>query len=587
MVNQIFAEISVLIAITAVVSIIVRILKQPLIVGYIITGILVGPAVLNLINEPQTIEILGKFGIVLLLFIIGLSLNVKTIKELGRSLLITGISQVILSSVIIFMIVKGFGFETIPAIYISIGLSLSSTIVILKLFSDNKEQNRLHGKIATGILLVQDVIATFVLLMATASTNGGMDFTDIFLLIVKGILLVFLLLFVSRIIIRPMVAFFERSQELLFLSTIAWGLGTAALFLSLGFSLEVGALFAGIAIASMPYAQDVSSRLRPLRDFFIVIFFVSLGAGLEIKSVDTIWLIAIILCVFVTIFKPIIVMSILGILGYKKKTSFKAAIAMGQVSEFSLIFILMGLANKQLSHEVVTLVMMVALITFAISSYQIIYSDNLYKFFEKRLKFFEKEKTNSNHIKFEKYDAIIFGYRKGGIEFARAFSKMNLKYLIIDHNPDVIDEMARQGYDYMYGDVTSYDLLEEINFDNVKSVVSTITDQATTEFIVSNVVKYNSRTLIICSADSANEASKLYEVGATYVMMPHTIGTEKISGFIAKHGLKKSEFKTYRDKHLIYIANSIEKSPEKVSRGMGHVVIDKMSDFVKIPKITK
>ncbi len=587
MVNQIFAEISILIFIAAIVAIIMRILRQPLIIGYIVTGILVGPAVLNLINESQTIDILGKFGIVLLLFIVGLELNVGTIKKLSKASLTTGLCQVILSTAIVFFAARGFGFDVVPSLYISIGLSLSSTIVILKLFSDKKEQHRLHGKIAIGILLVQDVIATFALLASTASANGAMDFADILWLIIKGIALVAFILLFSKLVIKPLAAFFERSQELLFLSAIAWGLGVAALFLWLGFSLEVGALFAGVSIASMPYARDVSSRLRPLRDFFIVVFFISLGAGLEINNIGSAWLPVMVFSGFVIIFKPLIVMTVLGILGYKKKTAFKTAISMGQVSEFSLIFVLMGIANNQISHEAVTLVTMVALITFATSSYQIIYSDKLYKFLEKHLSFFERKKLNSNDLHDEKYNAIIFGYKKGGLEFVRAFTKINVKYLIIDHDPSTIEEVSRRGYDFMYGDATSFDLLEEIDFSKVKSVISTITDQETTEFLVSNVSKINPRILIICSADSALAAVKLYDMGATYVMMPHTIGTEKISNFITKHGLKKSEFKTYRDKHMTYISNSVTKSTHDRPRKVGRAVINKMSGIVGLKKKSK
>ena len=242
-----------------------------------------------------------------------------------------------------------------------------------------------------------------------------------------------------------------------------------------------------------------------------------------------------------------------------------------------MIFVLLGASNNQLSHSGVALVTIVALITFALSSYQIIYSDGLYKRLEKYLSIFERKKTNPDHKPGEHYEGIIFGYKKGGKEFARSFSKLHIKYLIVDHDPDTIDEVSRQGHDYLYGDATSLDLLEDTDIDRVKSVVSTITDQETTEFIVHHVVNINPRALIICSADSAPNAAKLYELGATYVMMPHTIGTEKISNFIAHHGLNKSEFKAFREKHLAYIANSLDELPEKRHQRLGHIVMEKMS----------
>ncbi len=581
MVNQVFVEISILIAIAAAISVFMRILRQPLIIGYILSGILVGPAVFNLINNTNTIEMLGKFGIVLLLFIVGLGLNPKTIKELGKASFITGVGEVIIATLVGFIIVRCFGFDIVSSVYISLGLALSSTIVILKLLSDKKEQNRLHGRITIGFLLVQDIIATIALLVSAASAKGGLEPLDVILLIGKGSLLMLAIYVVSLYVLKPLSSFLSRSQELLFLFALAWGLGIAMLFFKLGFSLEVGALFAGVSLASMAYSQDIASRLRPLRDFFIVVFFVSLGASLEIGFIGQLWWQAGLLSTFVLVGNPIIVMSILGMLGYKKRTSFKTAIAVGQVSEFSLILVLLGASNNQLSHSGVALVTIVALITFALSSYQIIYSDKIYKFLEKYLSLFERKKTNPDHNHNEHYGGIIFGYKKGGLEFARSFSKLHIKCLIIDHDPDVIDEVSRLGYDHLYGDVTSLDLLEDVNVSTVKSVISTITDQDTTEFIVRYVVSVNPRALIICSADSALNAVRLYELGATYVMMPHTIGTEKISNFIAKHGLAKSEFKTFRDKHLIYINNSIDEIPEKKHRRLGRLVIEKMSGIAK------
>lgn len=584
MVNQIFVEISILIAIAAIVAVIMRILKQPVIIGYILTGVLVGPSLLGFIHDPNTIEILGKFGIVLLLFIIGLELNPKTIKDLGKTSFIAGFGQVAVATLLGFFLVRGFGFDIVPAVYISLGLALSSTIVILKLLSDKKEQNRLHGKIAIGFLLVQDIIATFALLISAASANGGLDPVSMVWLIAKGVVLSLVIFIASAYIIKPLSSFFSRSQELLFLFALAWGLGIAALFFKFGFSLEIGALFAGVSLASMPYAQDIGSRMRPLRDFFVVIFFISLGAGLELGSIGSLWWQALILSAFVLVFNPMILLIILNLLGYKKKTSFKAAITIGQVSEFSLIFVLLGASNGQISHTGVALVTMVALVTFALSSYQITYSEILYKYFEKYLAIFERKVTKPEHNSVGHYDAIIFGYKKGGLQFAKSFEKIKVKHLIVDYDPDSIEDMSKKGRNFLYGDVTSLDLLEEIGIDCAKSVISTITDEKTTEFIVQHAVKVNPKAVLICSADSALSASRLYEMGATYVMMPHTIGTEKISNFISKHGFNKGDFKTFRDKHLVYLASSIDEFPEKRNQKLGHMVIEKVSGLVKRSK---
>ena len=209
------------------------------------------------------------------------------------------------------------------------------------MLTDKKEQNKLYGKIAIGFLLVQDVVATFALVIASASGQGELNAQEVLLLAAKGIGLVALTLVVSSQVVRRLSTFLARSQELLFLFAIAWGFGIGTLFYEAGFSLEVGALLAGVALASMPYAQEIGSRLRPLRDFFIVVFFIALGAKLNIDNLSGIIWQAVGLSAFVLIGNPIIVMTIMGVLGYKRKTSFNAGLAVAQISEFSLIFMLL------------------------------------------------------------------------------------------------------------------------------------------------------------------------------------------------------------------------------------------------------
>jgi Kef-type K+ transport system membrane component KefB/Trk K+ transport system NAD-binding subunit len=579
MVTDIFFEISLLIVFAALVAMVMRKLRQPLIIGHIFTGIIVGPALLDLIDDPHTIEILGKFGIALLLFIVGLGLNPRVIKELGKVSLVTGVGQVLFTSLIGFAILKLLNFSVSTSVFLAIGLSFSSTIVILKLLSDKKEQNSLHGRISIGFLLVQDIIATFALVIAAATSTGGLSISDIGYLLVKGILVGVGIFLVTRYIVRPMGGFLTKSQELLFLFSLAWGFGIGALFLKLGFSLEVGALFAGVALAPMHYAQDVSSRLRPLRDFFTVVFFIALGASLQLAEIGNVWWQAILLSAFVLIGNPIIVMVLLGILGYTKKTSFQVSLAVAQVSEFSLIFVLLGQQNGQVSDAGLTLITAVALITFALSSYMIIYSEKLYKFFDVYLNIFERSCAHRKRETRVSYEAIIFGFKKGGAEFARSFSHQKKSFMVVDYDPDVIDEIGKRGYDYLYGDASDPELLEESGITNTKSIISTITDQDTTEFIVENTIRYNPKAIIICSADTAHHAKRLYELGATYVMMPHSIGTEKISNFISKHGFKKSEFKTFRDKHLLYLASYIDELPDKHNIKIGKAVIEKIAEL--------
>lgn len=530
-----------------------RLLRQPLIIGYILTGILVGPAALGLIHSEDAVEVLGKFGIVLLLFIVGLGLNPRFIRELGKVAFIAGVGQMLFSTTAGFFLIRAMGFDATTALYLSVALAFSSTIIILKLFTDKKEQNKLHGRIAIGFLLVQDLFATVALVLATAAGNGqGMETGQLLELLGKGAAVGLGLLVLTFFVVRRATNFLASSQETLFIFSVAWGFGAAALFYKIGLSLEVGALFGGVALASMPYAADVSAKLRPLRDFFIVAFFIALGAGLELTHIGGQWGSAILLSLFVLVGKPLVVMVIMGMLGYTKKVSFKVALAVAQISEFSLILLLIGVQNGQLSDDAMALATLVALITFALSSYLIIYSDKLYDWTERYLTLFERRKVKYEQEHGEQFEAVLLGYRKGGHEFARLLRRMKKKYVVIDYDPEVINELERTGKDYLYGDAMDADLLEEAGVEHAKIIIITITNEETVEFVLTKLQALNPDAAVICVADTLEAAARFYSLGASYVMVLHSLSSKYLSDILSK-GLTPSELKRRREKHFEYI----------------------------------
>lgn len=556
--GNIFVEISLLISLCAVVSVVMRLLKQPLIIGYIITGLLVGPSVLGIIKTPETVEVLGNFGVTLMLFIVGLGLNPKVIKEVGKISFLTGFFQVLLTVALGYWISGFLGFDKTTSIYIAVALAFSSTIIILKLLADKKELNKLYGKISIGFLLVQDIIATIALVFAAASAEGNISYQSLAPLVIKGFVLFALVFLISAFVLKHFTSFLSKSRELLFLCALAWGFGVAAIFFKMGFSVEVGALLAGAALATMPYAQDIGSRLRPLRDFFLIIFFIVLGTRIDLGNIKAVILSALIFSILVLVAKPLIVITIMGFLGYTKKTSFKTGVAIAQISEFSLIFIILGAKNGQVSQEVVSLTMIVALITIAVSSYMIIYSDQLYAKIEPTLRLFERKKVKKIREHKTNIDAILFGFKRGGHEYAHVFKQLNKKFLIVDYDPEAIDDIEHQNFNYIYGDATDLQLLEEINIEGVKLVVSVVTDHATNVFILQYLAHHNPKCTVICHADTVAQAIELYDLGASFVVLPHYIGNEKVSGFIKRNGFKKSEFNKYRQKHLSYLQNHFE-----------------------------
>ncbi|HEX8390590.1 MAG TPA: cation:proton antiporter [Candidatus Saccharimonadales bacterium] len=555
--SSIFTQLSVVIVLVGVVSIIMRLLRQPLIIGYILTGIVVGPSVLGMVQDHNVFEAYSEIGITLLLFIIGLGLNVGVVKSLGKVSLTT--ASAILTLVGGSGVAAGvlLGFSSIEAIIIGLSLFFSSTIIILKVLSDKRELNRLHGQIAMGVILVDDLVATLALLfVAAAGSAGSFSIDDVLQLLLGGIGLAVMLALAAIKLLPALTRWLAGSQELLFVFTIAWGFGVAALFDLVGFSHEVGALFAGVSLAGLPYATEMATRLKPLRDFFIVLFFVALGENLSLESLQNSLWPALVLSLIVITLKPLFVMASLGALGYTKLTSFKTAINLSQVSEFSIILVVYSASVGLVRPELTSIITLVALVTISTSTYLMKYDDKLYALLEPKLHHFERKVLREHAHKRQSYPIILFGYQRGGHEFVQTFRSMKQRYLVVDYDPSIIEHLERQGIRNVYGDATDEELLHEIGARRAELMVSTIDDIAINRSLLGYLRYHNQDAVFLCHADTYEEAADLYKHGATYVMLPHYLGSERIGSFIKKHGFNRRAFAAYRKTHVIKLGKS-------------------------------
>lgn len=553
--GSVFTELSLVIVATAVVSLVMTLLRQPLILGYIIAGIIVGPVGLSLIHSKELFETFSTIGITLLLFIIGLGMNVSELRKLGRVVMLTALSSLVFIMSLGFGASTLLGYGTTESLIIGLALFFSSTIIILKLLSDKKEQNRLHGQIAIGVILIEDIVATIALLFVFAGkTGGGFDSSQLVLLGAKAFFLLTLLVICSTKVLPKVARYMASSQELLFLFAIGWGFGIASLFELAGFSIEIGALFAGVSLASSPYVQEIASRLKPLRDFFIVLFFITLGQSMSVDNLNKAVVPAIILSLIVIIGKPIVISSTVGLLGYTKRVCFKAGVNLSQISEFSIVLVVLAAGSGIVRPELSAVITLVAIITIAVSTYLMKYDDELFVYFDKlKIGFLEKQAIKKDRRLADSYPMVLLGYHHGGHEFIRTFKQLGKRFLVIDYDPEVIDALEKQKINYLYGDITDIELLKEMNLEKSKLIVSTVPDHDSNIFIVKFISSVNSEAILICYADNIHQATELYDLGASYVMMPHYIGSEKISAFIRKSGVKKSDFLKYRDKHLSYL----------------------------------
>ncbi|PIY80805.1 MAG: sodium:proton exchanger [Candidatus Pacebacteria bacterium CG_4_10_14_0_8_um_filter_42_14] len=549
----IFLELSLVLLCATILSFVLRLMKQPLVIGYILTGVIVGPSLLNLIEAYETLEIFSQFGIAMLLFIVGLHLSPRIIKEVGSVSTVTGVGQVLFTSVIGFGISLLLGFSTIEAAYVSIALTFSSTIIVLKLLADRGDIQTLYGKISIGFLLVQDIIAALILIVVSAmASSNGANFSSIITdTLLKGVGLLLLLIVFGKYILPKLAQFASRNTELLFLFSLTWGLIIASLFAFVGFSIEIGALAAGVALSSSDFADEISSRLRPLRDFFVILFFILLGSKLVISASLTLLLPAVILSLFVLIGNPIIVLILMNLLGYHRRTGFMAGLTVAQISEFSLILASLGGKLGHVTEQTLTIITLVGLFTIAGSTYLILYADQIYAKLDPYLRFLEfRKKTSKKRTHQDSYDIFLFGYLDAGGQFLPLFERSDYSSAIVDFDPDVISSLKEKGINHFYGDAGNIEFLQELPLEHAKLTILSITDMEVNSLIVKHLKATNPKIIILVFANSPQDALKLYDAGATYVVWSHRVGVNHLQRLISKLGFQHSAFSLRREREL-------------------------------------
>ncbi len=558
MAENIFIELSIIIISAIVVISIIRLLKQPLIIGYIITGILLSPSILNVIKSTDIIITLSQVGIALLLFMVGLNLNPRVIKEVGKVSLITGIGQVVFTTLIGYFIIKALGFSAITAIYLSLALSFSSTIIITKLLSDKGDLHKLYGKIAIGFLIVQDLIAVLVLMAISSLSNKNSIASFAVGTFVTGTAAIAGLFIFSYYALPKITKTIAKSQEFLLLFSLGWCLAIATLFDFLNFSIEIGALLAGITLSLSPYRFEISSKLKPIQDFFVFLFFIWLGSEFVFSSIKIYIPVIIILSLFILIGNPLIIMALMGILKYKKQTSFLAGLTVAQISEFSHILIALGIKVGHLAPETLSLLTVIGLITIAGSTYFINYNDRLYDSLSKYLSFFERKITKRERKEKQKnYDVILFGAHRAGHDILEAFKQKKNSILVVDHNPDIVEKLTKKGFNCIYGDISDVDLLDKIDLCNAKMLISTVPDTKTNLLFIKRAKLCSSNPIILTVANSVTEALELYEQGATYVITLKFIGGEHISNKIKLYRFDIKKFLKEQELHKKHL-NKLE-----------------------------
>ena len=533
-----FSQFALVVGIAAGFGLIARLLKQPLLIGYLIAGLFLS---LTGIGEGESLIALGQVGVALLLFLVGLEMNVSELPTVGKVALLTGIGQIIFTSTIGYIIAILLGFPPLSAIYIAVALTFSSTIIIVKLLSEKNDLNSLYGKISIGFLLVQDLVVVLILMFLGGLGKGETGLYSYLVVGIKGVLLLALVWVLSKKIIPGLfVRMLDSSTELMFIVCIAWALGMAAFVAGpLGFSLEIGGFLAGLALSNLPEHLQVASRTRPLRDFFLTIFFVVLGSELLVNEISTIIGPAIIFSLFVLVGNPIIVMVIMGLLGHRKKTSFSSSVTVAQISEFSFILMGSGAVLGHVTSQEVSMVIIVGVITMTTSTYLILGSDKLYKRIERFLNIFERKgkivplpqahSTLRNHI-------VLVGGDRTGRALVPRLLRSKTDFVVIDFNPEVVLRLEHKGVPVVFGDVNDEDISHAVSLNKARLIISTTANMQDNLTILENIQNAKPRPQTIFKANTVTDALVLYHHGATYINVPEIVAGEHIRQLLFNYG---------------------------------------------------
>lgn len=529
--ENIFLDIGVIIIVAGVGAYLARILKQPLIPAYILVGILLGPA-LNIITDKAVIASLSEIGIAFLLFSVGLELNLKKLKDVGSVATVGGLVHMGLLFGASYAAFRLLQYNNLTSVYVGLIIMFSSTLVVVKLLSDKNELDTLHGRIIIGVLLMQDIVAIVALTML--SSIGESLLSSVFLMFIKGFFIFFIGLVLAKLAFETVFKFAAKDDELLFILSIMIMFAFAILYESIGLSIVIGAFVAGLLIGSLPYNLEIIGRVKGIKEFFAVIFFVSIGLELIPVSLGKILVPLLVMLGLNFIFLPIITMLILAFFGYKKRTAFLTSISLAQISEFSLIIASLGFSKGHISSEIFSLAILVAIITIGLTAYLIKFDDNLYQLIGRRLTWFEKlsrhnKELLSNLEEGAKHKVVLIGYDRIGYSIFQKLKKMQKNVVIVDLNPDIIRQLISQKIPCIYGDIGDLDIIKRLKLEEIEMVISTIPEQHENLLLIKKVREQNPEATIIVTSYTAEEALELYEQGADYVIVPHFLGGEHIS----------------------------------------------------------
>lgn len=534
--DDVFVQVAAILVVSAAAGAVAIWLRLPLVIAYVAVGVVVGPSAADLVQPGGELELLAQLGIALLLFVVGLKLDVHVVRTLGPVALAAGGAQVALVAAGGFLLALALGLGATPALYVGIGVAFSSTIIVVKLLSDRHELDDLHGRLALGILIVQDLVVVVVMIAVTATGEAeGSTAGALLGVVAKGAALLAVLAVLARYALTPLLHRLARLPDLLVLFAIAWAVALGAIGEEIGLGVEVGAFLGGVSLASTPYREAIGSRLVTIRDFLLLFFFIDLGSRIEPSLVLDHLAVAAVLSAFVLVVKPAVVMGLLGALRYRARVSLQTGLALAQISEFSLILGAVGLRLGHVDEETTSLLTVVALVTIAVSVYAYPYADALGTRFAGALAVFERRapRPDEEHGAEVPPEVIVLGLGRYGAGVVEGLRQRDVAVLGVDFDPVALGQWADRGVDVIYADAEDPGLPHLLPLPERGWVVSTLRRVDANLALLHALAHHGYRGHVAVAAHQPADVVRLTRAGAHHVLMPYGSAARDVVDLIA------------------------------------------------------
>jgi len=543
------------IIVAAVLAFLARRLNQPLILGYILAGAVLGPHVgFHVVSDEASIELIAEIGLILLLFLIGLEISLPRLLQAGRAITVTGLLQVPICAglawIVLGPVVASTGGQ-FDRLYLSVASAMSSTLIVVKLLSDKFELSTFGGRVTLGVLIFQDLFA--IAFLAIQPNLQNLQALLLLRSLVAGVGLVVGAWLMARFVLPFYFRLIAKSSELVVVSAMAWCFLVSGVAGWAGLSKEMGALIAGVVIAAYPYGSEVISRVGGVRDFFLTLFFVALGLKIPEPSLPAV-LAALGGVVFVVLSRFLAMYPLFAFLRLDTRTAGVVAINLGQISEFALVIFSLGVVYKHVSPAANSLILYTVLLTAVISTYGILYNHAIATWLAGVLHSFGLRRwfggaapepaagaaEGAAHGD-DTRDVFLLGVSREGLAFvqhlARTAPALKKRLVAIDFNPEMLERLGTEGVEHHYGDIANMATLEHAGIDRALLVISGISDwflKGTSNLQLLRAARSlapNAR--VVVTADTAEGAQELYVASADYVMVPSVLSAEHLASILA------------------------------------------------------